>query len=355
MRLKRKKIALKSGLAPGSAVFTGIQKMKSVSVTIINYTEDSVEVHSPDGIASAIELTKQLSGIIWINIDGLHDVEIIESLCSHFGIHKLTIEDILSVNQRPKLEEHSENLHIVLKMLNTDSNDHSIDIEQVSFLYMKNILITFQEKSGDVFESVRNRINDNKGYIRKRGADYLLYALIDSIVDRYFFILETIGEKLDELETDLLENPDKNSLNDLHRSRKEMLSIRRAVYPARDVISNLSRIDETLISAEMGIFLRDLYDHTVRVIETIELFRDTTSGLLDLYMNSVSNKMNEIMKTLTIIATIFIPLTFIVGVYGMNFANMPELNWKYAYFGIWGIMVAVFIAMLIYFRRKHWI
>lgn len=355
MNAHQMKHKAKLGLSPGSLIFTGIQKMKTVDITLICYSEDDVSVHKPQTVSEALKAIEAYEGNCWINIDGLHEVAVIEQLCLYLGVHKLTIEDILSVNQRPKIEEHADYIHLAVKMLALQNEDQEISYEQVSFLLKGKVLATFQEITGDAFGYVRTRITENKGLIRRKGTDYLLYALLDSIVDYYFVVLESIGEQLSEIETELLENPDKRSLNKIHHSRKEMLNIRRSIYPLREVVNRLEKIEEPVLSQGLGIYIRDLYDHTLRVMETIESFRDTVSGLLDLYMNSVSNRMNEIMKVLTIIATIFIPLTFIAGVYGMNFDNMPELHWENAYFGALGIMLLIFIGMLIYFRRKKWL
>jgi len=243
----------------------------------------------------------------------------------------------------------------VIKILSIDSADEIIEYEQLSFILKGNILVTFQEKTGDVFDGVRNRIREGKGNVRKRGADYLLYALLDLVVDHYFIVLDNFGEKLEDLETELLNNPDKTILSKLHRLRRETLLLRRTVYPLREMIGRFEKLEEPLISNSIKIFIRDLYDHTVKVIENIEVLRDMTSGLLDLYMNTTSNKMNEIMKVLTIMTSIFIPLTFIAGVYGMNFTNMPELQHKYGYFMILGVMIVVVLGMLYYLKRKKWL
>lgn len=352
-KLIPKKRIHKSGLAPGSAIFTGDVKMENVVITIINYDKTGIKSFSPSTANEAIETASILDGTIWINIDGLHDVKSIENICSFYDIHKLTIEDIVSVNQRPKLEEHGEYIHLVLKMLDMNATD-IIDSEQISLICKGNILLSFQERTGDVFDGVRERINSGKGFIRQRGASYLLYALTDSVVDRYFYILEFIGERLDRVEIGLLDNPEKAYLNDLHLLRKEILKVRRAVYPVKDVALQLEKTRTSSFPQELDIFLRDLYDHTVRVIETVELYRDNSSGLLELYMNSVSNRMNEVMMTLTIIATIFIPLTFIAGIYGMNFTNMPELQYKYGYFIILAVMFFLLLSMLAFFKRKKW-
>lgn len=345
----------KLGLAPGSLIFTGERKMSKAEISIVQYDKDFYKEFTPKNIIEAIDVIKSFKGNSWVNIDGLHDEKIIEEICTYLGVHKLTMEDILSVGQRPKIEEYDDYLHFVLKMLMMESDEENVIYEQISFILKGNVLVTFQEKRGDVFDSVRKRIKEAKGTIRLRGADYILYALLDSVVDYYFFILEIFGEKLNDVETALLDNPDKSTLNNLHLLRREALNIRRSIYPLRDAVSQLERLEEPMISKSTKIFIRDLYDHTIKVVDTIEVLRETASGLLDLYMNSVSNKMNEVMKVLTIIATIFIPLTFIAGIYGMNFVYMPELGLKYGYFMVLGFMGIIFIAMLIYFKKKKWI
>lgn len=354
MGRKRHKKKAKQGLAPGSLIFTGVQKMEKVEYTVMEYDEHQVVEHYPKTIDEINSLIDTSSKTLWINLDGIHDESVIETLGNKLNVHKLSLEDILSVGQRPKIDEFEDYLHIIVKMVMLDQQDE-VEDEQLSFILHKNILISFQEKSGDVFQGVRKRIVEGKGLIRKRGADYLLYALIDSVVDHYFLILEAVGEKIETLETELLLNPEESVLAKLHHLRRETLELRRSVYPLREVISRFEKIDESFLNPDVRVFIRDLYDHTIQVIETIEVLRESASGLLDLYMNSVSNKMNEIMKVLTIMASIFIPLTFIAGVYGMNFDNMPELHYKYGYHIIWGVMVLVFLGLLIYFKRKKWL
>jgi len=343
----------KLGLAPGTLLFTGERKMEQVVFTVIHYNENLFEELFPKHIDEIIHLVDTSKDMLWINIDGIHDEEVIETICSKLLIHKLTMEDVLSVGQRPKLDEHPEYIHTVIKMFMIDEDD-SIDDEQISFILHKNILISFQEKKGDVFDGVRKRIYEGKGYIRKKKSDYLLYALIDSVVDHYFVILEALGERIEAIELELLENPSKATLNKLHKVRRETLELRRSVYPLREVISKLEKIDDSIINPDVRVFIRDLYDHTIQVIDTIEVMRESALALMDLYMNSVSNKLNEIMKVLTIMASIFIPLTFVAGVYGMNFDNMPELHWHYGYFGILGVMLLMVLSMLIYFKTKKW-
>jgi magnesium transporter len=329
--------------------------MANVDIASICYSEEDFSETNPKTIEEVIETIKKSKGVTWINIDGLHDVEAIEAICEFLDIHKLTVEDILSVGQRPKLEDYSHYLHAVLKEITLDSEGESIEHEQISFILKGNVLITFQERTGDVFDGVRKRIREGKGMVRKRGADYLLYALLDNVVDNYFVVLETYGEKLDDLETELLENPNKNTLAKLHNFRRETLGLRRTVYPLREMVATFEKLDEPIFSLSNKVFTRDLYDHTIKVIETVEIFRDMTSSLLDLYINSVSNKMNEVMKVLTIMTSLFIPLSFIAGVYGMNFQNMPELNYKYGYYIVLGLMAVVFIGIIIYLKRRKWL
>ncbi len=356
MRRKKQKQKLKSklGMAPGTPVFTGLQKMSKVDIAAICYSEDVFYESKPKTIDEVIDTLKKSKGVAWINIDGLHDVAAIEAICGFLDIHKLTVEDILSVGQRPKLEDYSHYLHVVLKEITFDTELETIEHEQISFILKGNVLVTFQERTGDVFDGVRKRIREGKGNVRKRGADYLLYALLDNVVDNYFVVLESFGEKLDDLETELLENPDKNTLTKLHNFRRETLGLRRTVYPLREMVAAFEKLEEPLFSHNNKVFTRDLYDHAIKVIETVEIYRDMTSSLLDLYINSVSNKMNEIMKVLTIMTSLFIPLSFIAGVYGMNFDNMPELHHKYGYYIVWGVMIVVFIGLLIFLKRRKW-
>uniref|UniRef100_UPI00404A6850 magnesium/cobalt transporter CorA n=1 Tax=Flavobacterium sp. TaxID=239 RepID=UPI00404A6850 len=345
----------KFGLAPGTAVFTGVQKMDSIEIFVTQYNEDSCHELKCNSIQELKQMLSNTNDKIWVNIAGLHDEESIIEICNHLEIHKLTIEDLVSIGQRPKIEEFEDYLFMVVKMFQQDLVNKDVDIEQISFILKDKLLLTFQEKTGDVFQSIRARLHDPKSMIRKRGTDYLLYALLDSVVDHYFLIIENLSTDLEDLEEILLKNPSEDGLNALHHIRRNILSLRRSAYPLREVVSKFEKIESSKITVDTKLFIRDLYDHTIQVIETIEVFRDIASGLLDLYMNSVANKMNEIMKLLTIIATIFIPLTFLAGIYGMNFENMPELKTHNGYFIFLGAMVVIFLAMLIYFKRKKWL
>lgn len=346
---------LKSGLAPGTPFFTGRQKMDQVEISVIKYNEEEFsEFNCPDVKTLLSHLIKN-DDVVWVNIIGLHDEDTIETICSHLKIHKLTTEDILNVGQRPKLEEHNDYLHIVVKMLMNGQTEDIMDIEQLSFILVDNILLTFQEKTGDVFDPIRKRIRESKGFIRKKKSDYLQYILLDAVVDYYFIILEQFGENLEEIENSLIHTPQKTDLNKVHIIRREALELRRAIYPMRELVNSLGNLDNKIMSPETKVYIRDLYDHTIQTIETVEVFRETAVGLIDLYMNTASNKMNEIMKVLTIVSSVFIPLTFVAGVYGMNFHNMPELRLQYGYYLILGLMAMILIGMIIFFKRKKWL
>ena len=295
------------------------------------------------------------STISWINIDGLHEVDIIEKLGTHFGIHPLTLEDIVNTEQRPKIEDMGEYLFIILKMMSYNRSENRVEAEQVSLIIGHNVVISFQEKMGDVFQGVRERIRFSKGRIRKMGSDYLAYALIDAIVDHYFIVLEEVGDQIENLEDEVMTRPTTETMQTLQKIKRRLLFLRKAVWPLREVISSLERGESKMIMKQSKPYFRDLYDHTIQVVDMVETMRDMNAGMFDMYLSSISNKMNEVMKVLTIIATIFIPLTFIAGIYGMNFDYMPELKWQWGYFGVWSVMALLFIGMMFYFRRKKWL
>lgn len=291
----------------------------------------------------------------WINVDGLHETELMGELGKIFDLHPLTLEDILNTHQRPKMESHEKYIFVVLKMLSCAQESTEILSEQVSFILGPGYVLSFQEKLGDVFEPVRQRIRSHKGRIRARGSDYLLYALVDAVIDHYFVVLEKIEEQLEVLGEAVFEDPSATLLAEIQGLKLELVRMRKAVWPLRETISGLVREESELIEERTEIFLKDVYDHTIQAIDTVEGFRDTVSGLLDIYLSNVSNRMNEVMKVLTIIATIFIPTTFIAGVYGMNFDFMPELKWHWAYPLVWIVMIAVGVSMIFYFKKKKWL
>ena len=344
----------KVGLPPGTLVHIGERKTEKAKITIIDYDEKDFQEREVQKVEECFPF-KDKPTVTWINIDGLQEVEIVGKIGAHFGIHPLILEDILHTGQRPKAEDLGEYLFIVLKMLYQDERGDEMLGEQVSLLLGPNYVISFQEREGDVFSPIRERIRNSKGRMRKAGTDYLAYALVDAIVDHYFVILEELGEKIESLEEELLKNPTPETLQVIHTLKTNLVFLRKSVWPLREVINNLERGESPLITDPTGIYLRDVYDHTIQVIDTIESYRDMVSGMLDIYLSSLSNRMNEVMKVLTIIATIFIPLTFIAGIYGMNFKYMPELEWHWGYFGILIVMVVIVGFMGFYFKRKRWL
>lgn len=344
----------KKGLPPGTIMHTGKARKEKAKITVIDYDETGVT----EKIAKTPEECFEFKGnkrTTWINIDGVHDVGLIEKIGKHFEVHPLVLEDIANVDQRPKVEEFDDYLFIVARMFYPGTKKDSVESEQISFILGKDFVISFQENEGDIFDYVRKRLREGKGILRKMGPDYLLYTLLDAIVDNYFVILENGGERIEDLEEELMENPEPKTLQQLHILKRDMIFLRKGIWPLREVIGTLTRSDSKLIKKGTVRYLRDVYDHTIQVIDSIETDRDLLSGMVDLYLSSISNRMNEIMKVLTIIATIFIPLTFITGLYGMNFQYMPELGWEFGYPMAIGSMLLVAIVMFLYFRRKKWI
>lgn len=349
-----KQRAGKLGLPPGTLVHIGEKSGKDVSLTVIDYDESNLQEAEIKTIDQCIRF-KDKPTVTWINVEGLHQSEIIESLGACYGLHPLVMEDILNTDQRPKVEDYKDYLYIVLKMLHNINGTEFVS-EQISLILHPNFVISFQEGiEGDVFGLVRERLRGGKGRIRGMGTDYLAYTLIDAIVDNYFSIMEEIGERIERIEEELVTNPKKETLHRIHELKRELIYLRKAVWPLREVISTLERGESPIIKNTTSVYLRDVYDHTIQVIDTIETSRDMLSGMLDIYLSSISNRMNEIMKFLTIIGTIFIPLTFIVGIYGMNFEFMPEIRWRYGYFAVMAFMFAIGVFMLFYFKKKKWL
>ena len=297
---------------------------------------------------------KTKPGVNWLNINGIKETEIITTILSKYKIHPLVIEDVLQKNERPKIEIFDNYIFILLKSLTFDERKLKLNHEQISIILTKDNIISIQERPGDLFTSIRKNIEENRSIIRKMGSDYLMYSMLDNIIDYYFNIIEKIGDSIEKLEEGLMNEPKSEMLNEIYRLKKEIMYLRKAVWPLREAISKIERTNSKLIHKQIKPYLRDVYEHTIQIIDTIETSRDLISGMLDLYLSSNSNKMNEVMKVLTVISTIFIPLTFITGVYGMNFNFMPELTWKFGYFLIWGIMVIIIIGMRYYFKKKDW-
>lgn len=345
--------AAKAGMPPGSPVYLGSRNGKS-KITVMDYGKDCFLEKEVGKVEECFEFRKK-STVTWINVDGIHNTKVIEKIGAMFDLHPLVLEDILNTDQRPKIEDVGDYIYIVFRMFSCGQNEGKMHSEQVSLVLGKNFVISFQETEGDVFGNIRERIRVGKGKIRTMGADYLAYNIMDAVVDNYFIILERIGEEVESLEDKLINNPKPELLRRIHRLKRDAIYLRRAVWPLREVINELQRGTSSLIKKSTAIYLRDLYDHTIQVIDTIESVRDITSSLVDIYLSSTSNKLNEIMKVLTVIATIFIPLTFVTGIYGMNFENMPELSWEFGYFTILITMAIVGIVMVHWFRKNRWI
>jgi magnesium transporter len=350
-----KKMHEQAGLPPGTLVHIGEKKVEKVRITVIDYDEGHFQERVVDTVEECFPFRDKPT-VTWINVDGVHDIEIVEKLGGCFGIHPIVLEDVVNTIQRPKLLDFGDYLFISLKMLYFDENrKRGVKVEQVSLILGSNFVISFQEDIGDVFDAVRDRIRKGKGKIRRSSSDYLAYSLLDSIVDGYFIVFEWLGERIEEVQERLVITPTVENLQTIHYLKSEMIELRKAVWPLREVIANLERTDSPLIKKDTIVFLRNVYGHTIEIIETIESFRDLISGMIDIYLSSLSMKLNEVMKYLTIIATIFIPLTFIVGIYGMNFKYMPEIGWRFGYPMVMSVVLVVGVWMLIYFRRKKWL
>jgi len=349
-----KKRSVKAGLPPGSLVHIGEPSQEKVHISVLGYSQDGVKESHFEQVDRYLEHPCD-SAVVWVNVEGVHDVELIRSLGEKHNFHPLVLEDIVNTVQRPKIEDYGDYLFIVVKMLRP-TEEGSFSSEQLSIILGPDYLFTFQEGiEGDVFNPVRDRIRSGKGKICGMGADYLAYSLIDAIVDGYFSVLEVFGERIVDVEEELTLTPDQKSLHQIIIMKKEIIYLRKSVWPLREAISFMERGDSNLLHDSTRLYFRDVYDHTVQVIDTVETYRDLLSGMLDLYLSSISNRTNEVMKFLTVVGTIFLPLTFLVGVYGMNFKHMPELEWPNGYFILWGLMIAMALLMVVYFRKKRWL
>lgn len=344
----------KAGLPPGSLIYTGDKIAHPSHVDLISY--NSTELKEASGPTLAECLPQSLAeGVTWINVVGLQNIDLIKEIGQHYSLHPLVMEDILNTAQRSKVEEFDKYVFVVLKLVVWNPRKNLFNTQQISIIFGTNFLLSFQEEPYDGVTTIADRIRHCQGRLREHNADYLAYTLIDSVIDQYFVVLEGIGEQLESTEEDIMKNPSREKANILYRLKRQLIMFRKAVWPAREVVNNLLRINEALVSSTTLPYLRDVYDHTVQVIDTIETDRDMLGGMLDIYLSSLTNRINEVMKVLTIIATIFIPLTFIASIYGMNFIDMPELRWHYGYPAVLTIMAIVAIIMIIYFRKKKWV
>ena len=356
MKVKKKKRAYKaSNLPPGTMAYKGKKTSLKTVIDIINYSNQTFTKLDCNDVEDGFHFEGN-EQVTWININGLNNIEDIEKLGTHYKLHPLTLEDIVNTSQRPKLEEFENYFFVVFKMLYFKDDD-DLQYEHLSMVVGSDYVLTFQESDGDVFDDLRERIKAAKGRIRSQGADYLMYAILDAIVDNYFTVIEVIGDKIEDLEASIFESQTDNSTTpgQIQQLKQEVLKIRRSIFPLREVINRLEKSDNSIINEKSVSYIRDLYDHIIQVNEAIDLYREMVWSLMDMYMTIISNKMNEVMKVLTIIATIFIPLTFIAGVYGMNFDHMPELHYKYGYYVVWAVMIILFIGMMFYFKKKKWL
>ena len=352
MKSVRQKRSKKTGLSPGSLVHVGREYAEKSKITLIRYNET---IYEEKEVASISDLLREKNneGIVWINVDGL-DAKLIEDVGGIYDLHPLIMEDILNTDQRPKTEDFGNYIYIVLKNFH---NQDSVNMpsEQVSIILGKNFIISFKEKETSLFEPIRERLRVNKGRIRKSGPDNLAHALLDNVVDNYFLVLEELEERIEYLEDELVTQTNPVNLQAIHSLKRELILLGKSLWPLREAISTLERTDSELITASTHIYFKDIFDHIIAIIETVDTYREMLSGMLDIYLSTVSNRLNEVMKVLTIIATIFMPLTFLAGVYGMNFKYMPELEWHFGYFGVLGLMIGIALLMLKYFRNKKWI
>ncbi|MEW6727260.1 MAG: magnesium/cobalt transporter CorA [Bacillota bacterium] len=347
-----KRASQKAGLSPGTLIPVGTRTDGKVKISLWEYNEDHYQEKVLETVKEYLP-SKDPTTVTWINVEGLDDTATIETLGNRFSLHPLVLEDILHIGQRPKIEDYEDYVYLVFKMLQREGK--AILIDQVSIILGPNYVLSFLEQESAVFDPVKERIRNAKGRLRKSGADYLAYALIDAIVDDYFGLVEQIGDHIESVEEELVARPLPNSVHGIHILKRQLMVLRNAVWPLREVVGGLQRGDSPLFKETTLIYLRDVYDHTIQIIDTTETYREMVSEMLDLYLSSLSNRLNEVIKVLTIISTIFIPLTFIVGVYGMNFRYMPELEWRWGYPVTWLVMIGIGVGMLGYFRKRRWI
>jgi len=346
----------KVGLPPGTLLPPEVPPTEPVSLYLIAYDAEQLLERSlqPDELESILADARR-PAVTWIDVVGLHDVELIQQLGQQLSIHPLTLEDIISIGQRPKFEDGQHYLYVVCHMLTFNKVEGWVEAEQMSLILAEGLVLTFQERPGDILDPIRERLRQRVGRLRQRDASYLAYALLDVIVDHYFIVLEAISERAEQLEARVLEDPGSQVQQELASLRRELIAMRRAVWPLREIFSELQRLESPLLSPETRMFLRDTYDHVVQVIDIIESLRELLAGLTDVYLSRLSHRMNEIMKVLTMVGTIFIPLTFLAGIYGMNFKYMPELEWRYGYPAVLLLMLGLGLGMLYGFWRRGWL
>ncbi len=343
----------KPGVPPGTLVHTGEKKVEHVRIRYLDYDGTQLQEAEAKDIRACFAF-KDSPTVTWLNVDGLHDVDVVRAAGEHFGWHPLLLEDIVGTEQRAKVEEYEDYLFVVLPLLTWDERQRQVTHEQFSLVLGERYVFTFQERWSDLFDPVRERLRHAKGRIRTRGADYLAYALMDAVVDHCFQVLERIAEVIEDLEEEVLTDDGRETMIRLHAIKRELIAVRKAVWPMRDVLARVVRDEEDMFTPETELFLRDAHDHSVQVVESVEALRDVLSGAMDLHLSMMEARANEVMKVLTIIASIFIPLTFVVGIYGMNFHYMPELDMPWAYPAVLLILATLAVSMVVVFRKKGW-
>ncbi|MGR8940842.1 MAG: magnesium/cobalt transporter CorA [Gammaproteobacteria bacterium] len=344
----------KSGMPPGSLVHVGEVHEQPTSIELIHYNASLLEKGRVESIDEILAYVAP-DTVTWVIVNGLNDISVIEAVGRHFNIHGLILEDILNTHQRPKFEEFDTYLYIVFKAIALNNGDASVEYEQISLLLLDNIVFTFKEKPDEILDPIINRLNNEQSQIRSQGGDYLTYMIMDTVIDEYFALQDTFDELIETVEDELLANPTGHTLATIQKIKRELIFLRRSISPLRELLAALHRSDSTLLGERTKHYFTDIYDHAIRIIEALESYRDLISGMMDIYLSSVSNKMNETMKVLTVFATIFIPLTFIAGVYGMNFDYMPELRWKWAYPALWIVFVLIAAVLLFFFKKRNWL
>lgn len=344
----------KSGLPPGSLVHVGAVHPHDHTITVVNYNKTTLQKHQIQSIAEL--LPRAHDGILtWVIIDSLKNVPIIADIGQHFGIHALVLEDILNTHQRPKFEEFDDYLYIVLKAISMGDAGYKVHYGQISLLVLDNIVFTLMEKPDSLFDPLLKHLDNDKSQIRHLGTDYLAYIIMDTVVDKYFALQDSFDELIEDIEDKLLADPSAQTLSSIQKIKRELIFLRRSVSPLRELLAAIQRSESPLLDAKTQRYFGDIYDHAIRIIEAIESYRDLIAGMLDIYLSSVNNKMNETMKVLTVFASIFIPLTFLAGVYGMNFEYMPELKWRWGYPALWVFFIGVAVGLLRYFKKKNWL
>jgi magnesium transporter len=344
------------GTSPGTLTYVGKKVDFATKIFLTQYNHEIYHT-SPIPTLNDCKLDLKSDKIYWLNIDGIHEPQVIEAVGKIFKLHPLVMEDILNTQQKPKFEYYDDNqLFMTIKMLEYNPYTHEVEVEHLSFILGEKFVVSFQEeRTSDIFEPILKRIKASAGKTRKNGADYLLYSLMDLVVDNYFLVLEKLSDNIERLEEDIINNPKPQSLTELYNMKRELTLIRKSIFPLREMIANLLREEAPMITSNTSLYLRDVHDHVTQVLENIDSYRELVASLMDLYLSQVSNKMNNVMKVLTVISVIFMPLTFVAGIYGMNFDNIPELHWRYGYYYVWGFMIVLVAVMLVWFRKKRWL